>query len=117
MSLRRAEKPAILSAVCSLKETFRAAVAPRTVRLPSTEFLKNLRDPGGNPFYFERLGSCCPFKDPQGRRSGLLDVYGIVMKGTRRMILLYVSLYAPMNEPIYIPMCFKYQKDLPRLNY
>lgn len=81
------------------------------------KFLKNLRDPAGNPFYFERLGSCCPFKDPQGRRTGLLDVYGVVMRGTRKMILLYVSLYAPLNEPIQIPMCFKYRKDLPRLNF
>lgn len=80
-------------------------------------FLMSLLDPGGQRVYFERLGSCCPFRDPKGTRTGLVDVYGIIMKGYNRRVLLYVSFYASTNEPIWVPMCFKFRQDAGQFSF
>ncbi|HEO65780.1 MAG TPA: hypothetical protein ENI73_07905 [Spirochaetes bacterium] len=73
-------------------------------------FLRKLRDHSGLPVYFERLGSSGYYKDPQGTKSGIVDVYYVKVMGLKKPIILYLSFYGPRNTPIQIPKCFNYYK-------
>ncbi|EPX57525.1 hypothetical protein D187_009799 [Cystobacter fuscus DSM 2262] len=58
------------------------------------EFLRYLRGPEGQPLSFERLGSCCGFKDsslPFG--GGLLDMYEVTYEGLEKPVTLYLDMY------------------------
>ncbi|MDH4127981.1 MAG: hypothetical protein OEV44_04460 [Spirochaetota bacterium] len=73
-------------------------------------FLSSLLDHKGNRIYFERLGSAGYYKDPAGKKSGIVDVYYIRIKELKKPIVMYLSLYGPTNTPIQIPKCFSYKE-------
>jgi hypothetical protein len=57
-------------------------------------YLASLRGPGGETLRFERLGSCCHFRTPNGPRgTGLLDVYEVTHDGLARPVVLYLNMY------------------------
>ncbi len=57
-------------------------------------YLAALRGPGGETVRFERLGSCCQFRTPNGPEgTGLLDVYEVTYDGLARPVLLYLNMY------------------------
>jgi hypothetical protein len=61
-------------------------------------FLNALRGPSGESISYEREGSCCAFKTPNGiMGSGLLDVFRITMAG-REPITLYLNFYDAGEE-------------------
>jgi len=58
-------------------------------------YLKALRGPDGKPVTWKRLGTCCPFKTPNGivGERGLLDRVEVTYKGLAEPVILYLNLY------------------------
>lgn len=57
-------------------------------------FLNALAGPNGEPITYQRMGSCCPFKTPNGfSGSGLLDKYKILWEGQTSEVFLYINMY------------------------
>ncbi|MFN8005901.1 MAG: 2-dehydro-3-deoxyphosphooctonate aldolase [Terriglobia bacterium] len=57
-------------------------------------YLNALLGPNGEIIQYERKGSCCPFKTPNGiMGGGLLDIYEVTYKGLGKPVTLYVNMY------------------------
>lgn len=58
-------------------------------------FLNGLLGPNGEPIAYTRVGSCCPFKTPNGLfdNSGMLDKYQLTWQGQMQPVTLYINLY------------------------
>lgn len=58
-------------------------------------YLNALRGPDGQPVTWKRLGTCCPFKTPNGivGERGLLDRVEVTYKGLQEPVILYLNLY------------------------
>lgn len=74
--------------------------------LNERRFLNALLGPNGETVEYERHGSCCIFKTPNGLldNSGLLDVYSVYWEGTKDTLDLYLNMYDEGN--LYIPIGF-----------
>lgn len=59
------------------------------------KFLNSLTGPNGEELQYHRLGSCCPFKTPNGLigGQGLLDKYEVTYAGLSKPILIYINMY------------------------
>ena len=64
---------------------------------PSNErrFLNALLGPNGEPIWYNRAGSCCPFKTPNGmmENTGLLDIYLVNWSGSKDTLTIYINMY------------------------
>jgi len=59
-------------------------------------FLDSLRGPAGQLVSYQRAGSCCPFRTPNGfDNSGLLDKYLVTYEGLAAPVTLYINFYDP----------------------
>jgi len=60
-------------------------------------YLNALTGPNGEAISYNRRGSCCPFKTPNGLfgDGGLLDIYEITYTGLEKPIILYINMYDP----------------------
>jgi len=57
-------------------------------------YLNALRGPAGQAVTYERRGSCCMFKTPNGLDGmGLLDAYLVTWEGNAKPKVLYLNLY------------------------
>lgn len=57
-------------------------------------FLNALTGPNGEKVSFTRIGSCCPFKSPNGLMGGgLLDKYEVSYEGLSNPVILYINMY------------------------
>lgn len=58
-------------------------------------YLDTLRGPQGQPVIWKRLGTCCPFRTPNGivGERGLLDRVEVTYKGLEEPVILYLNLY------------------------
>jgi hypothetical protein len=58
-------------------------------------YLNALRGPQGQPVTWKRLGTCCPFKTPNGivGARGLLDRVELTYKGLDEPGIIYLNLY------------------------
>jgi hypothetical protein len=57
-------------------------------------YLNGLLGPEGQPIVYERQGSCCPFKTPNGiMGGGMLDSYSITYEGASKAFTLYINMY------------------------
>lgn len=74
------------------------------------KFLNALLGPNGEKVTYNRRGSCCPFKTPNGiiEKSGLLDIYEVKIEGTGTVVKLYLNMYDKGN--LYIPVGFTARK-------
>lgn len=62
--------------------------------LNERRFLNALAGPDGQEITYNRTGSCCPFKTPNGiKGTGLLDRYEITIKGLNKKRILYINMY------------------------
>ncbi|QRN95048.1 hypothetical protein JRI60_39100 [Archangium violaceum] len=58
------------------------------------EYLQYLRGPEGQRLRYQRLGSCCDFKDPSlPFGGGLLDMYEVTYEGLEKPVTLYLDMY------------------------
>ncbi len=72
----------------------------------SSMYLNALRDKDGKRVYFERIGSCCPFKnDALLMGGGLLDKY-LVRTEDGKETVLYVNMY--LSGKLLAPVGFFY---------
>jgi hypothetical protein len=63
---------------------------------PSNErrFLNGLAGPNGETVVYYRIGSCCPFKTPNGFNNlGLLDTYKVYWEGCTDTAVLFMNMY------------------------
>ncbi len=63
---------------------------------PASEqrYLNSLYGPNGETIRYERIGSCCPFKAPNGHGGiGFLDMFKITYKGLKEPIILHLDMY------------------------
>lgn len=60
-------------------------------------FMNALNGPNGEKISYNRRGSCCMFKTPNGLMgdSGLLDIYEVTWDGLAKPIVLYINMYDP----------------------
>ena len=80
---------------------YRENVGPLSERL----YLFALRSPAGERIRFNRRGSCCPFRTPNGfNGTGLLDMYEITYTGLTTPVILYINMYD--YEPTKVPVGF-----------
>ena len=80
---------------------------------PASEryYLNALRSSKGLPIAYERLGSCCVFKTPNGiEGAGLLDVFAITTPDSPKPRILYVNFYDPVKQPALAPLGFTTRK-------
>lgn len=64
--------------------------------LNERKFLNALLGPGGQTLTYNRRGSCCPFKSPNGLMgSGLLDMYEVKYEGLEKPLIIYINMYDP----------------------
>jgi hypothetical protein len=65
--------------------------------LNERRFLNALLGPKGETITYNRRGSCCAFKTPNGlmNNTGLLDIYEITYEGLEKPITLYLNMYDP----------------------
>jgi hypothetical protein len=58
-------------------------------------FLNALRGPGGERVQYQRQGSCCQYKTPNGMIAGLgaLDIYEVTYQGLSKPLRLYLNMY------------------------
>jgi hypothetical protein len=58
-------------------------------------FLNALLGPNGEEIKYYRVGSCCPFKTPNGifDNSGMLDHYKVFWTGARDTLDIYINMY------------------------
>jgi len=66
-----------------------------------------LVDLEGNNLSFYRVGSCCPFKTPNGPFGGMLDIYAVYVEGKKDTVRLYINMYD--TDKLYAPKGFKFQ--------
>lgn len=65
-------------------------------------FLNSIFGPEGQKLTYERLGSCCHFKTPNGMLdTGLLDMYEVKYEGLKEPVVIYIDMYdyAPLAAP------------------
>jgi len=67
-------------------------------------YLNSIYGPQGQVLKYERAGSCCDFKTPNGmlNETGLLDMYEVTYHGLEEPVLLYLDMYdyAPLAAPV-----------------
>jgi len=64
--------------------------------LNEQRFLNALTGPNGEAISYNRRGSCCTFKTPNGiMGGGLLDIYEVTWNGLAKPIVLYINMYDP----------------------
>lgn len=69
-------------------------------------FLNALTGPNGEAISYERIGSCCQFKTPNGfMGSGLLNQYEVRWEGQQQPIVLYTNMYE--YDSLKVPMGLK----------
>lgn len=70
--------------------------------LNERRFLNGLLGPKYETIEYERVGSCCPFKTPNGLfgDSGLLDKYKVYWQGAKDTLILYFNMYDKGNLKI-----------------
>jgi hypothetical protein len=70
-------------------------------------FLALLAGPNGEAVTYNRKGSCCAFKTPNGliNNTGLLDHFVVKIAGDSKEYHLYINMYD--NGKMYIPKGFK----------
>lgn len=70
-------------------------------------FLRALLGPKGQKVYYQRAGSCCFFKTPNGfdGSGGVLDRYEVWYTGSKDTFSIYINMYDKGN--LYIPIGFK----------
>lgn len=63
--------------------------------LNERRFLNALLGPNGEDVHYNRKGSCCHFKTPNGmfNNTGLLDVYSVYWKGSKDTLNIYINMY------------------------
>lgn len=63
--------------------------------LNERRFLNALEAPNGNQITYVRLGSCCPFKTPNGMidNMGMLDKYKVEWVGQAEPVILFINMY------------------------
>ncbi|QYJ67318.1 2-dehydro-3-deoxyphosphooctonate aldolase [Flavobacterium litorale] len=74
---------------------------------PSNErkYLHSLTGLNGEPVYFKRLGSCCPFKSEKAALGGgMLDLYEVKIQGDTVTKKLYLNMYD--KDKLYAPKGF-----------
>ena len=69
-------------------------VEKREGPLNERRFLNTRAGPNGELITYQRIGSCCPFKTPNGfDGTGLLDKYKITWEGQTNEVFLYINMY------------------------
>lgn len=65
-------------------------------------FLNALLGPKYESVGYERRGSCCPFKTPNGmlNNTGMLDIYRVYWEGGKDTVILYLNMYDKGNLKI-----------------
>ena len=58
-------------------------------------FLNALLGPNGEKIKYFRVGSCCPFKTPNGliNNTGMLDRYSVYWTGGKDTLSIYINMY------------------------
>lgn len=74
--------------------------------LNERRFLNALLGPNGEKVQYNRAGSCCHFKTPNGYdNTGLLDRYEVWYKGSKDTVSIYINMYD--KGDLFIPIGFK----------
>lgn len=75
--------------------------------LNERRFLNALVGPNGEKTSYYRIGSCCPFRTPNGLldNGGFLDKYSITYEGSDKEIILYINMYD--SDKLKVPVGFK----------
>lgn len=64
--------------------------------LNERRYLASIAGPEGQELIFERVGSCCHFKTPNGvLGGGLLDRYQLTWEGGTDTLYIYINMYDP----------------------
>lgn len=77
--------------------------------LNERRFLNALLGPAGQQITYERRGSCCAFKSPNGMMGmGLLDIYEVKYDGLDKPLIIYINMYD--RGQMKAPKGFTYRK-------
>ena len=101
--------PAVSSEDYGYSQEAPIRVAGLADRGPASEraYLDRLRDADGNPVTYERQGSCCAFRTPNGMidDTGLLDMYEVT-RSDGSTVVLYLNMYDPPQGELRAPAGF-----------